>query len=143
MPRPTKMRRVHSLPEVNLFKPAGVPAHSVPEVTLAIEELEALRLKDLEGLDQADCAEKMQVSRPTFQRILGLAREKVAKALVEGMSIRIEGGSYQLAARRMWCSECNEVVEVAWQWGHRHGRCPHCQQALLSDDQGDSPPTQE
>ncbi|NLV92753.1 MAG: DUF134 domain-containing protein [Firmicutes bacterium] len=128
MARPTKPRRVHNLPEASLFKPAGVPGREMEEVTLAVEELEALRLKDLEGLDQAECAEIMEVSRPTFQRILGSARQKVATALVEAKALRIEGGSYQVATRRMHCPDCGEMVEVpAHRRGRRrHGRCPHC-----------------
>lgn len=133
MPRPTKLRRVHNLPEVNLFKPAGVPASVLGEVTLAIEELEALRLKDLEGLDQEECADKMQVSRPTFQRILGAARQKVAKALVDGLAIRIEGGSYRMAMRKFQCSECGQIVEL--HWGRGRGHCPRCSQELALEDQ--------
>ena len=62
------------------------------ELELKVEELEAMRLKDIEGLSQEECAQQMEISRQTFQNILDLAREKIAKALVEGKAIRIGGG---------------------------------------------------
>lgn len=76
MARPPKERRVEYIPEIRYFKPAGIPARDIKEVNLSIEEVEAIRLKDLEGLTQEECARKMEVSRPTFQRVLTGAREK-------------------------------------------------------------------
>ena len=61
------------MPEVTYFKPAGIPLRVLEEVCLSVEEAEAIRLKDLEGLDQEQCAEGMNISRPTFQRVLGSA----------------------------------------------------------------------
>ncbi len=97
MPRPPKCRRVEFVPEITYFKPAGVPLVNLEEISLTIEELEAVRLKDLEALEQEQCAEKMQVSRPTFHRILAAARRKIAEALVEGKAIKVEGGNYHHA----------------------------------------------
>src|SRR5690554_7517712 len=90
MPRPPKQRRVERLPEVTVFKPAGLPRAPLAEVVLSVEELEAVRVKDLEKLDQEECAVKMRVSRPTFQRILGFARAQIADALINGNGLRIE-----------------------------------------------------
>jgi predicted DNA-binding protein (UPF0251 family) len=103
MPRPTKWRRVGFIPEITYFKPAGIPLPSLEEVQLSVEEAEAIRLKDLEGLDQEECAERMQVSRPTFHRVLGAARGKLADALLSGKAIRIEGGNFEMATRRFRC----------------------------------------
>ena len=97
MVRPRKCRLVEALPGVTYFKPAGIPLRLLDEVRLSVEEVEALRLKELEGLDQAEAAQRMGVSRPTFQRTLGAARQKVAQALLNGKAIRIEGGSFELA----------------------------------------------
>lgn len=108
MPRPTKWRRVSAMPEVTYFKPAGIPMHMLEESCLSVEEVEALRLKDIEGLEQGQGAEKMGVSRPTFQRILASARQKVADALLNGKAIRIEGGNFELALRRFRCAEGHE-----------------------------------
>jgi predicted DNA-binding protein (UPF0251 family)/predicted Fe-Mo cluster-binding NifX family protein len=87
---------VEYIPKVTVFKPAGIPHSSLEKVVLKIEELEAIRLKDLLGLEQEEGAERMGVSRPTFQRILMDGREKIAAALIEGQAIRIEGGNYCL-----------------------------------------------
>lgn len=106
MPRPPKWRIVEFLPDVTYFKPAGVPLRQLEEVILTVEELEAIRLKDLEGLEQEECAERMGISRPTFFRIINSARSKIADALVKGKAIRIEGGKYQFSPgrnRRGWC----------------------------------------
>ncbi|MGD1040831.1 MAG: DUF134 domain-containing protein, partial [Dehalococcoidales bacterium] len=78
MPRPFKCRRVGFMPGITYFKPAGLPLRELEEVQLSVEEAEALRLKELEGLDQTQGAEKMNISRPTFQRILASARKKMA-----------------------------------------------------------------
>jgi len=97
MPRPPKCRRVAFLPEANYFKPAGIPLRLLDEIRLSVEEAEAIRLKDLEGLAQAQGAEKMNISRPTFQRVLASARQKIADALLNGRAIRIEGGNFEVA----------------------------------------------
>jgi len=78
------------------------------EINLLVEEAEAVRLKDLEGLEQEDCAEKMNVSRTTFSRILDSARQKIADALLNGKAIRIEGGNYEMAESRFRCISGHE-----------------------------------
>jgi uncharacterized protein len=67
------------------------------EVFLSVDEFEAVRLKDLEGLEQEEGAAKMNISQPTFHRILVSGRKKIVSALVNGNAIKIEGGSYSLA----------------------------------------------
>jgi len=108
MPRPRKWRRVAFVPEVTYFKPAGIPLRVLEEVCLSVEEVEAIRLKDLEGLEQEQCAEKMSISRPTFQRVLGAARQKIADALLNGKATRIEGGNFEMMMRRFRCVEGHE-----------------------------------
>lgn len=102
--RTPKCRRVEHYPLVTTFKPAGAPRRFLEKVSLLVEELEALRLKDYLGLEQEECAQKMQVSRPTFQRILMEARKKVVEALINGKELHIDGGEYCLGSghcRRM------------------------------------------
>lgn len=77
-------------PKVLYFKPAGVSLRELEEISLRTDELEAIRLKDFEGLDQEQSANKMQISQPTFHRTLLSARKKISDALVNGKSIRIE-----------------------------------------------------
>ena len=108
MPRPSKCRRVAYMPEVTYFKPAGIPLRDLEEVRMSIEEAEAVRLKDLEGLEQEQGAEKMNVSRPTFQRVLASARQKIADALLNGKAIRIDGGNFEMTWRRFRCKGGHE-----------------------------------
>ncbi|HBQ25135.1 MAG TPA: hypothetical protein DD791_01955 [Syntrophomonas sp.] len=100
MARQPKCRHVESIPAVTSFKPAGIPRICLEEVILLVEEVEAIRLKDYLGMEQEECAHNMKVSRPTFQRILVEARAKIADALINGKSIRIEGGDYCLGETR-------------------------------------------
>ena len=87
-------------PETTYFKPAGIRVAELEETNLAVAELEAIRLKDLENLDQIKAAKKMNISQPTFNRILDAARKKVAKALVNGQAIRIGGGTFEMVRPR-------------------------------------------
>ena len=95
MPRPPKPRAVRHDPKVVHFKPAGVPMRLLEEVTLGLDELEALRLADLENLSHEEVGEMMKVSRATAGRILAEARRKTAAALVHGWAIRVEGGAVE------------------------------------------------
>ena len=96
MARPPKCRLVCREPDVTYFKPRGVPLRDLDEVTLTVEGLEALRLSEIEGLDQDEAAARMGISRQTFGRILAEARRTVARAVVNGMGLRIEGGNYKV-----------------------------------------------
>lgn len=96
MPRPRKRRRVVRAPVHAFYKPQGVPLEELTGVTLPLEGLEALRLADAEQMDHARSAERMEISRPTFSRILREARRTVARALSNGWAIHVEGGDYRL-----------------------------------------------
>jgi predicted DNA-binding protein (UPF0251 family) len=96
MPRPRIPRRVWLEPNVTYFKPAGIRMIDLAETILTVDEFEAIRLKDYEGLEQIQAAKKMNISQPTFQRLYESARKKVADALVNGKAIRIEGGFYRM-----------------------------------------------
>lgn len=98
MVRPRLFRRVRFNPNVTYFKPRGIPLRELEEVVLQVDEYEAVRLKDLEGLEQEEAAKKMNISQPTFNRLLASARKKVSKALVEGKAIKIEGGNYKFVS---------------------------------------------
>ncbi len=136
MARPRRCRRVGLLPDCVLFKPAGVPSIDLQEITLAMDELEALRLADLEGLYQQQAADQMGVSRQTFGRIVTEARGKVARVLVEGLALKIQGGKISVAAqRRFQCLEC----EHEWSPSAGSGRpadCPQCQSPKLQRTDG-------
>lgn len=87
--RPRDCRRVKFDPKIQYFKPQGVPIAELEEVELTLEELEALRLKNILGLEQIEAAEKMNTSQSTFQRILVSAYKKITEALICGKAIRI------------------------------------------------------
>ncbi len=89
MPRPLCPRKIRHTPPVAWFKPAGIPLRELKEVQLRADEMEALRLSDLEGFYRADAAAQMGVSRQTFDRIVREAHRKVASALVNGWALRI------------------------------------------------------
>jgi predicted DNA-binding protein (UPF0251 family) len=93
MPRPCCMRHVGHTPCTQYFKPSGIPLRMLAEVVLGLDELEALRLADLNGLYQEQAAEQMKISRPTFSRIVEQARRKVADALIQGKALRIAPGA--------------------------------------------------
>lgn len=107
MPRGRKCRRVCFEPVSRIFLAEG---KSAGQVIISVEELEALRLVDQEGMEQGTAAESMNISRGTFQRILYAARQKAAEALSQGKSIRIEGGDYQVSEscpqRKRCCGHC-------------------------------------
>lgn len=127
MARPKKNRIVAGDPEVSYFKPRGIPLRRLEEVQLSVDEMEALRLADLENLSQEDAGQKMGVSRATFGRIVQRARHLVAEALVVGKAIRVEGGNYQVqcSTRYFVCHGCEH------QWAEPCGtgrpkQCPAC-----------------
>jgi len=100
VPRPYCRRHIAGRPAARIFKPAGTHLSELEEVIMTLDEFEALRLADYEGLYQEQAAERMSVSRPTFGRILEAARRKTAEALVFGKSLRIEGGPVDFGKRR-------------------------------------------
>lgn len=89
MPRPRLNRRIMFNPNVTYFKPQGVPIRVLDVVELSLEEAEALRLKNIEKLDQVECARIMETSQSTFQRILNSAYNKISQAIVDGKAIKI------------------------------------------------------
>jgi predicted DNA-binding protein (UPF0251 family) len=90
MSRPKKCRCVHCIPGADYFKPRGIPLTELEEVSLNLDELETLRLADLEGLYHEEAAKQMDISRATFGRILDGARHKVAGAIIKGKALKIE-----------------------------------------------------
>jgi uncharacterized protein len=98
--RPRCPRRIECEPEVTYFKPRGVPLHELEVVVLTVEELEVIRLLDLEGMDQEHAAQRMGISRRAFWEDLQSGRRKVADALIRGKAIEIRGGNYSMDADR-------------------------------------------
>jgi uncharacterized protein len=99
MVRPKKIKFIDFSPEVTYFKPRGVPLSELEEVVISFEELETFRLSYLTKKNQSDAAKTMQIHQSTFQRVLDKTREKIADALVNGKSIKIEGGIYEFPSK--------------------------------------------
>ncbi|MCP5111007.1 MAG: DUF134 domain-containing protein [bacterium] len=126
MSRPPRCRYVNQLPGSTYFKPRGVPMSRLDEIVVTIDELEALRLADLDGLYQEQAARKMKVSRQTFGRIVSSARRKVAKALVEGAALKIDGGKFETSELRDFaCVDCGHQWQLPFGTGRPQG-CPEC-----------------
>ena len=90
MPRPRCRRRIHGKPNATYFKPAGVRVAELNEIVLNLDEFEAIRLVDVEEIDQISAAKKMDISQPTFSRLLSSGRKKIANAVVKGNAIRLD-----------------------------------------------------
>lgn len=142
MVRPQKERRVEQLPPVTSYKPAGVPRCNIEEIVLTIEEMEAIRLSDVEQFDQAAAAERMDVSPPTFNRILNSAHKKIASALWQGYALRIEGGNFRVkhkckeGLRYFVCQECGHSWSLQYGTGQsaRGLDCPQCHSGDVKRD---------
>ena len=90
MPRPRIPRCLRIKPGVYYFKPQGIPLRELEEVVLLPDELEALKLYEIDSLEQIAAAKKMKISQPTFARVLDSAQKKIANAIIEGKAIKIE-----------------------------------------------------
>ena len=96
MPRPRKWRKVCCLPESTRFGPLNTPIDTENYVVMTVDEYETIRLIDLEGFTQEECANKMNIARTTVQSMYNDARKKLAQSLVNGKILWIEGGEYRL-----------------------------------------------
>ncbi len=124
MRKPYRKRTVNKPPRFSNFKPSGVPRRYLQSVTLSVDEFEAIRLADYEQLDQQEAAEKMEISRPTFARLIQKARQKVAQVLVDGKELIIEGGNVHFIYTIHQCEDCNELnVEP---FSDEQAECPSC-----------------
>jgi uncharacterized protein len=126
MPRPIGCRRVSSLPNATFFKPRGIPLRTLDVITMSLDEFEAIRLADLQGLYQEAAAERMNVSRQTFGRIIDSAHRKVAECLIEGKALEIQGGNIIVETQRTFeCLTCEHVWQEPYGTG-RPSECPKC-----------------
>lgn len=132
MTKPKKDREVMHPPFVVYFKPQGIPMFQLQQVILTVEEYEAIRLSDYEGLKHNEASMQMKISRPTFTRILDGAHKKISDALVNGKAIRIAGGNFVLLNNRFSCRNCNFI----WNLKQREEipkACPECGSSNIVD----------
>ncbi len=125
MPRPCKLRRVLCYLRTESFIPSGLPQGELESVSLSLDELEAIRLADLDGLYQEQAAGKMGISRQTFGNIIASAHRKIADFLINSKIMTIEGGKVEIDMCKFICGTCNHT------WSVQHGSekpsaCPQC-----------------
>jgi uncharacterized protein len=125
MARPPIERSVAGVPRITLFKPAGIPARELEQTSLTVDELEAMRLVDLEALSHEQAAEVMGVSRQTVGRVLERGRASVVEALVAGKAILIGGGQYRVQPQQRRCFACGSLWTNAPDEAHTT-TCPAC-----------------
>lgn len=132
MPRPKRSRKIHRPPIATGFAPFGIASGSNGSITILYEEYEALRLSDYEGIAQQEAADHMEVSRPTFSRIYDQARQKLTRAIVEGLSIVIEGGNVSFDECWYKCKACNTAFCLPDNQ-KKVNDCPVCRSANIVD----------
>lgn len=126
MTRPKCCREIAAMPGQTCFHPEGADPSSLVEVLLTLDEYEALRLADFEGMYQEQAALRMNISRQTFGRIIEAAHRKVADVLVNGKILKIEGGPVSMKAETAAsCPRCRQAIRPVCGRDSEMG-CPHC-----------------
>ena len=124
MPRPQYNRIVNEPPLYSQFKPAGVKGRDSKKIVLSLDEFEAFRLADQLGYPHARAAEEMDISRPTFSRLIARARKKIADFLILGGVLTIEGGTVHFRMNILQCDDCGHQLKV--QLTEDISECPEC-----------------
>jgi len=125
MVRPAKKRTVAKPPKISGLKPIGVPGKLLDKIPLSIDEYEAIRLSDYEGLGHKAAAVEMHISRPTFTRLLQSAHHKIAQVIVDVKDLILEGGNYSFARVLVRCLDCQTVSDIGTEHGTDNS-CPEC-----------------
>ena len=124
MPRPKSNRIVHEPPVFTEFKPIGVKAMTLDLVKLSLDELEAIRLADFMGLSQEEAAEEMEISRPTFTRLIEKARKKMADFILNGKLLNVDGGNIHFRNNIIKCQNCGHMFRT--RFDEEILECPSC-----------------
>jgi len=125
MSRPCKLRRVNCNPQAMNFKPCGIRNGLAAPVSITLDELEAIRLADYEGLYQEQAAERMRISRQTFGNIISSAHKKIADFLINSKMLSVGGGTVEISACRFTCLTCKHSWSIPC-GAERPGECPKC-----------------
>lgn len=132
--KPRKKRSVVYPPSFLGFRPYGLKESAANKVILKVEEYEAVRLADHKGLKHEEAAKKMNISRPTFTRLIESARSKISDALVNGKVIKIEGGDFILKKNRYRCRTCGALWSADKNpAGGPNVVCPDCSSTQVED----------
>lgn len=131
MPRPEIERKVSKPPIYTNFKPIGVQARGLEKITLFLDEYEALRLSDFLGMSQEEAADEMEISRPTFTRLIEKARKKLADFLVNGKLLSLEGGNIHFRHNIILCDNCGNRFKT--EINKKIDTCPNCNSKNLTN----------
>ena len=124
MPRLKKNKIVGSPPLYSVYKPAGIMGSTLQRLCMALDEYEAIKLADYQGLNHKDAAVEMEISRSTFTRLIEKARRKTAQFLIEGKELCIEGGRIHFRDNILRCLECGHMFNISM--SKTVSRCPEC-----------------
>ena len=124
MREPYRKRRINVPPRFNNFKPSGVPRRFLKVIDLTLDEYESLRLTDYLQLEHLEASEKMNISRPTFTRLIEKARHKVAQTIVNGRELIIGGGNIDFVNTLHRCRDCGEITLQSF--SEESKICPDC-----------------
>lgn len=131
MSRPQKNRFVHNPPIYDRFKPVGVGANSLEQIALTLDEYEAIRLADYENMEHLEASKEMSISRSTFSRLVDKARSKVAKFIIDGKQLYIEGGNIHFKGNLIRCNDCGNIFNTDFEKTVK--KCPNCNSANIVD----------
>lgn len=129
MARPQNDRVVHQPPLFTEFKPAGVPVRDLENVLLTLDELEAFRLADHLNMSHAEAADEMEISRSVFTRLIERARGKIARLIIEGKLLTIEGGNIHFRYNLIKCHSCGHMFRI--NINNTVTECPVCHSTTL------------
>jgi predicted DNA-binding protein (UPF0251 family) len=129
MPRPKKQRIVHEPPLFTEFKPLGIAGRHLERTYLTLDEFEAFRLCDYDGLSHAEAADEMEISRSTFTRLIEKARRKIADLIIHGRMLTIDGGNIHFRNNIIQCRDCGHMFNI--NMNRSVTECPACQSNRL------------
>ncbi len=129
MGRPQKNRKVYTPPIFTDFKPAGISVKDLKKISLTLDEFEAIRLSDFLGMSQEEASEEMEISRPTFTRLIEAARKKLADFLINGRFLNLEGGNIHFRKNIIKCQKCEHTFHISFDINIKY--CPYCNSSEL------------
>ena len=131
MSRPKKDRTVYRPPLYADFKPVGVQRQRLQNLSLELDEFEAIRLADYHGMEHTEAAKEMEISRSTFTRLVEKARNKIANFLIEGKYLQIGGGNVHFRGNMIKCHDCGHMFSITFD--STIDKCPSCDSGNLID----------
>jgi len=134
MSRPEKKRIVKQPPLYCGFKPVGMPIRTLSEVNFSLDEYEAIRLADHLDMEHSEAAIEMEISRPTFSRLIERARKKIAEFIIEGKYLQIDGGNIHFRGNIIKCNSCGHMFNITFE--KNITKCPACDSTNLIDMAG-------